>query len=267
MNINELKQKARRHRRQIIEMVYEGGAGHIGGALSIIDMMTYAYDRYVDFECEDRAKVVLSKGHVTPALYAILYEAGFIQRDEFKTFRNVDSKLQGHPSVKCLPEVDATTGMLGQGLSIALGMAMAKKLKGSEEKVFAIIGDGELHEGQIWEALSQASHMNASNLYALVDLNGLSSHDPVASVNNIEPIDERFQAFGWDVYELKDGNDMDEIHLAFEQFEQNPSSKPKALLARTVKGKGVSYMENDGDWHSKCPSAEQFEIAMKELED
>lgn len=267
MDINELKQKARRHRRQIIEMVYEGGAGHIGGALSIIDLMTYTYARYVDFDNTERAKVVLSKGHVTPALYTILFEAGIIQREEFKTFRNVNSRLQGHPSVKCLPEVDATTGMLGQGLSIALGMAMAKKLKGSDDKVFAIIGDGELHEGQIWEALSQASHMKASNLYALVDLNGLSSHDPVALVNNIEPIDERFKSFGWDIYELKDGNDMDEIHLAFEHFEENPSVKPKALLARTVKGKGVSYMENDGDWHSKCPSVAQFDIAMRELED
>ncbi|ROV60367.1 transketolase [Vibrio ponticus] len=266
MNISELEQKARRHRRQIIEMVYEGGAGHIGGALSVIDLMTYTYARYVDFTQSERAKVVLSKGHVTPALYAILYEQGIIEREEFKTFRNVDSRLQGHPSVKCLPEVDATTGMLGQGLSIALGMAMAKRLKGFEEKVFAIIGDGELHEGQIWEALSQASHMKASNLYALVDLNGLSSHDPVASVNNIEPIDERFKAFGWDIFELEDGNDMTQIHQAYEYFELNPSDKPKALLARTVKGKGVSYMENDGDWHSKCPSAEQFEIAMKELE-
>lgn len=265
MNIDELKSHARAARRDIVSMIYECGIGHPGGALSIIDILTWLYHREVDLEASPRARVVMSKGHAVAAQYVMLYQKGKIARSEFSTFRQIGSRLQGHPSVKAMPDVDATTGLLGQGLSIALGMAAAKKCARDPHRVFAIIGDGEMHEGQIWESLQQAAHMKMDNLVAVIDANGFSSHDPVVQVINLEPLADKIRAFGWHVLEIQDGNDMHQIADTL-LLSRHLRGKPVAIVARTIKGSGVSYMENNGEWHSKTPSKEQYQQAMEELQ-
>lgn len=207
----------------------------------------------------------MSKGHAVAAQYAMLYQQGKIERSEFNTFRQINSRLQGHPSIKSLPEVDATTGLLGQGLSIAFGMAAAKKRRNDPHRVFAIVGDGEMHEGQIWETLQQAGHMKMDNLVAIIDYNGFSSHDPVNGVVNLEPLADKIRSFGWHVLELHNGNDMHQVADTL-MLSRHLKGKPVAIVARTTKGSGVSYMENNGDWHSKTPSKEQFQQAMEELQ-
>lgn len=264
MSIEKLKLKAKQARKDIITMIYESGVGHPGGALSIIDILTYLYYNEVDFSTSPRAKVVMSKGHAVAAQYALLYQLDKIKRSEFNTFRHLNSRLQGHPNIKTIPEVDANTGLLGQGLSIALGMATAKKLNNDSTHVFAIVGDGESHEGQIWEALMQAAHMKVNNLVAIFDYNKFSSHDPVNSVCNLEPFADRIKSFGWHVIELENGNNMDEIVAVFNLI-KFIKDKPIAIIANTIKGKGVSYMENNGDWHSKTPSEAEYKQAMEEL--
>ena len=211
------------------------------------------------------SRVVMSKGHAVAAQYAMLYQKGKIDRSEFSTFRQINSRLQGHPSIKSLPEVDATTGLLGQGLSIALGMAAAKKRRNDPHRVFAIVGDGEMHEGQIWETLQQAGHMKMDNLVAIIDYNGFSSHDPVNEVVNLEPLADKIRSFGWHVLELHNGNDMHQVADTL-MLSRHLKGKPVAIVAHTTKGSGVSYMENNGDWHSKTPSKEQFQQAMEELQ-
>lgn len=265
MNIDELKSHALAARRDIVSMIYESGIGHPGGALSVIDILTWIYHQEVDLDTTPRARVVMSKGHAVAAQYAMLYQKGKIARSEFNTFRQINSRLQGHPSVKSLPEVDATTGLLGQGLSVALGMAAAKKKAQDPHRVFAIIGDGEMHEGQIWESLQQAGHMKMDNLVAIIDYNGFSSHDPVNEVINLEPLADKIRTFGWHVLELQNGNDMQQISDTL-LLSRNLKGKPVAIVAHTVKGSGVSYMENNGDWHSKTPSTEQYQQAMEELQ-
>lgn len=264
MNIDELKSYALAARRDIVTMIFESGIGHPGGALSIIDILTWIYHQEVELDASPRARVVLSKGHAVAAQYALLYQKGKIARSEFATFRQINSRLQGHPSVKSLPDVDATTGLLGQGLSVALGMAAAKKRAGDPHRVFAIIGDGEMHEGQIWESLQQAGHMQMDNLVAVIDCNGFSSHDPVNQVINLEPLADKIRHFGWHVLEIQNGNNMHQVADTL-MFSRHLKGKPIAIVAHTTKGCGVSYMENDGDWHSKTPSAEQYQQAMEEL--
>lgn len=265
MNIDELKTRASAVRRDIVTMIYESGIGHPGGALSIADILTWLYYNEVDLAASPRAKVVMSKGHAVAAQYALLYQFGKINRSEFNSFRRIDSRLQGHPSVKSLPDVDATTGLLGQGLSVALGMAAAKKRNNDPNRVFAILGDGEMHEGQIWESLQQAGHMKMDNLVAIVDYNGLSSHDPVNAVINLEPLADKIRCFGWHVLELHNGNDMHQVADTL-LLSRHLKGKPVAIVAHTTKGAGVSYMENNGDWHSKTPTDAQYQQAMEELQ-
>ncbi|WP_336218714.1 transketolase [Citrobacter amalonaticus] len=265
MNIDELKSHARAARRDIVTMIYESGIGHPGGALSIIDILTWIYHQEVNLNAFPRTRVVMSKGHAVAAQYALLYQLGKIARSEFNTFRQINSRLQGHPSVKALPDVDATTGLLGQGLSVALGMAAAKKRALDPHRVFAIIGDGEMHEGQIWESLQQAGHMRMDNLVAIIDYNGFSSHDPVNEVINLEPLADKIRNFGWHVLGLQNGNDMHQVADTL-MLSRHLKGKPVAIIAHTTKGSGVSYMENNGDWHSKTPSAEQYQQAMEELQ-
>ncbi|WP_409308999.1 transketolase [Pectobacterium sp. B1J-3] len=265
MTINELKSHAQAARRDIVTMIYESGIGHPGGALSIIDILTWLYYEEVDLSATPRAKVVMSKGHAVAAQYAMLYQMGKIDRNEFNSFRQINSRLQGHPSIKSLPDVDATTGLLGQGLSVALGMAAAKKRKQEPHRVFAIIGDGEMHEGQIWESLQQAGHMKMDNLVAIIDYNGFSSHDPVNDVINLEPLADKIRCFGWHVLELHNGNDMHQVADTL-MLSRHLKGKPVAIVARTIKGAGISYMENNGDWHSKTPCADQYQQAMEELQ-
>ncbi|MBS3046417.1 transketolase [Enterobacter mori] len=265
MNIDQLKSHAQAARRDIVTMIYESGIGHPGGALSIIDVLTWIYHQEVDLNASPRARVVMSKGHAVAAQYAMLFQKDKITRSEFSTFRQINSRLQGHPSVKSLPEVDATTGLLGQGLSIALGMAAAKKLAKDPHRVFAILGDGEMHEGQIWESLQQAGHMKMDNLVAVIDYNGFSSHDPVNDVINLEPLADKIRSFGWYVLEMQNGNDMRQVADTL-MCSRHLKGKPVAIVAHTTKGSGVSYMENNGEWHSKTPDAEQYQQAMEELQ-
>ncbi|MFK3659936.1 transketolase [Scandinavium sp. NPDC088450] len=265
MTIEQLKLHALTARRDIVSMIYESGIGHPGGALSIVEILTWLYHREIDLTASPRARLVMSKGHAVAAQYAFLHQLGVIDRTEFNTFRQIDSRLQGHPSIKSLPEVDATTGLLGQGLSVALGMAAAKKLAGDPHRVFAILGDGEMHEGQIWESLQQAGHMKMDNLVAIIDYNGFSSHDPVNSVINLEPLADKIRCFGWHVLELHNGNDMHQVADAL-MLSRHLKDKPVAIVAHTTKGCGVSYMENNGDWHSKTPTTEQYQQAMEELQ-
>lgn len=264
MTIDQLKIHAQQARRDMITMIYQSGAGHPGGALSIIDILTWIYYKEVNLARQQRSKLVMSKGHAVAAQYALLYQQGKIQHHEFSTFRRINSRLQGHPSIKSLPEVDATTGLLGQGLSVACGMAAAKKLQQQTDRVFAIIGDGEMHEGQTWETLQQASHMALDNLIAIIDYNGFSSHDPVNQIINLEPLADKIRSFGWHLLELCNGNDMQLIAQTFHRLKKL-TGRPVAIIAHTCKGCGVSYMENNGDWHSKTPSDQQYQQAMEEL--
>lgn len=265
MDIEALKAHALAARRDIVTMIFEAGIGHPGGALSIIDILTWLYYQEVELDASPRSRVVMSKGHAVAALYALLYQKGKIERHEFRTFRQINSRLQGHPSIRSLPDVDASTGLLGQGLSIALGMAAAKKIHQEPYRIFVIIGDGELHEGQIWESLQQAGHMKMDNLVAIIDYNGFSSHDPVNEIINLEPLADKIRKFGWHVLELHNGNNMRQIADTM-QLSHHLKDKPIAIIAHTIKGCGISYMENNGEWHSKTPSAEQYQQAMEELQ-
>lgn len=263
MNIDLLKNQAKENRKTIIKLVYYGKAGHPGGALSIIDILTYLYETEIDLSSNERTKIVLSKGHAVAAQYACLYSKGVISEDEIKTFRVVDSRLQGHPHTGSLPEVDATTGLLGQGLSIGLGMSLAKRIKKTDDWVFVIVGDGELHEGQIWEALMQAPSFNITKLMLILDNNKLSSSNLVKDIVNVEPIEDKLQAFGWDVHTI-DGHDFKEIEM-ITKLKKRKLNAPIAIIANTIKGKGISYMENIPAWHSAVINDEQFQIAMHEL--
>lgn len=263
MEINELKKLANLNRQRIVEMVYQAGTGHIGGSLSIIDILTVLYANEVDLTAESRDRVILSKGHVTPALYAVLTQAGIIDESEYTTFRQIDSRLQGHPYAIDIPEIDATTGLLGQGFSNAIGNALVKKTFDTDHRVYAICGDGELHEGQIWEALMLSGSLHMDNITFIVDLNGLSSTYPTREVVDVEPLAEKFNAFNLNVVEIN-GHDFNEILDAIQKA-KNCKGKPTIIIAHTVKGKGISYMENVGKWHSSGLTDEEYEMAMTEL--
>jgi len=266
--ITELQEKAVVMRQLVLEMIYRAGSGHPGGSLSSADIVTALYFSVLNVDptrpdWPERDRFILSKGHACPILYAALALKGFFPVEELWTLRKLGSRLQGHPDRLKTPGVEATTGSLGQGISIALGMALGAKLHGAKHRVYALLGDGEIQEGQVWEAAMAAAHYCADNLIAIVDNNGLQidgSNDEIMSLN---PLPDKWSAFGWRVLTL-DGHNMSEILQAFEDAKM-AKGQPTVLLARTVKGKGVSFMENQSEWHSGAPTKEQFEKAMEEL--
>lgn len=260
----EIAKLAMDNRKRIIKMIYYSKAGHPGGSLSVIDIMTAIYELDVDLKCEKRTRVVLSKGHAVPAQYAVLNEKGYITDAEMKTFRTINSRLQGHPHIVDVPQVDATTGLLGQGLSLAVGMAIAKKRDNDLHRVYAIIGDGEMAEGQIWEALMEAPHFKLDNLIMILDYNKLSSSGPVNETMNLEPVADKLKAFNWDVHVI-DGNNMKDITEVI-NIARKGTGKPIAIVANTIKGKCVSFMENNPKWHSSALTDEEYAIAMRDID-
>lgn len=264
----ELEKKARNIRKNIVEMVYSAASGHPGGSLSITDVLTTLYFKELNVDVKDpknenRDRVVLSKGHCSPALYATLAEKGFIPEEDLKTFRKIDSYLQGHPDMKKIPGVDMTSGSLGQGLSVANGMALAAKLDKKDYRVYCIMGDGEIQEGQVWEAAMSSCHYKLDNICVIVDNNNLQIDGSVDTVMNPYPIDKKFESFGFNVLVI-DGHNYEKIIKAFETA-RNTKGKPTAIIAKTTKGRGVSFMENQAGWHGKAPNEEQYNIAMGEL--
>jgi transketolase len=266
---SEWKKTANIMRKNIVKMVAEAKSGHPGGSLSAADIMTVLYFGTMQVDPKnpqwpDRDRLVLCKGHSAPVLYAALAQKGFFPEEELMSLRKVNSRLQGHPDMRKTPGVDASTGSLGQGLSIACGMAMAGKLDKKDYRVFAILGDGELAEGQVWEAAMSASHYKLDNLTAILDYNGLQIDGCVRDIMCSVPVREKWEAFGWAVKEI-DGHSFTEIESAL-QWADDMVGKPAMIIAVTVKGKGVSFMENEVDWHGKAPNAEQLEKALAELE-
>jgi len=266
--IKEIKRKALEIRKWVIESIYRAGSGHPGGSLSIADIIACLYFHEMrhnpkDPRWPDRDRLVLSKGHAAPALYAALALAGYFPVEELKNLRKIGHFLQGHPCMKKVPGVDMSTGSLGHGLSVAVGMAIAGKLDGKDYRVFTILGDGEVQEGEIWEAANTASHYKLDNLIAILDRNKLQIDGPTEEVMHIEPLPWRWQAFGWDVVEI-DGHNVEEILDTFHEIKLN--EKPTIIIAHTIKGKGVSFMEGTLSFHGKPPSEEQYLRAMSELE-
>ena len=266
--ILELKRLANSVRFGIIEGVYNAACGHPGGSLSIADILTYLYFEEMNVDpknpkWDDRDRFVLSKGHTAPALYATLAERGFFEKEELKTLRKTDSRLQGHPDMKGVPGVDMSTGSLGLGISAACGMALSAKINKKDYRVYTVVGDGESEEGQVWEAAMFAAHYKLDNLVAIIDWNGLQIDGPIAEVMNPTPHDKKLEAFGWHVISIN-GHDFGEIAAAFAEA-RTVKGKPTAIIAKTVKGKGVSYMENNVSWHGSAPNAEQYAAAVAEL--
>ena len=265
----QLKIKACKARMGIIEGVFNAKSGHPGGSLSCADILTYLYFNHMNVDPqnpkdENRDRFVLSKGHAAPALYSVLALKGYFPVEELKTLRKSNSILQGHPSIKYTPGVDMSTGSLGQGISAACGMALGAKLSGKSFRVFTVLGDGEIQEGQVWEAAMYASAKGLDNLVAVVDNNGLQIDGKIAEVNSPYPVPEKFKAFGWNVIEI-DAHSFDEIDAAFKAAAEF-KGKPTAIVATSVKGKGVSFMEDQASWHGTAPNAEQYEQAMSELQ-
>lgn len=267
--IENLKDLCKENRKNIIKMVYNAKSGHLGGALSSTEILTVLYNKCMktcnewgkgeDFEARDR--FVLSKGHASAILYSVLSQVGYIPKDELLTFRILGSRLQGHPCPHC-PGVEVATGSLGQGLSVACGMALGLKLDKNPAKVFCLMGDGELQEGSVWEAFMHGAHHKLDNLIAIVDRNRLQIDGCTENVKSLDPLDEKLKAFNWQVIEI-DGNDVEAVYDAIEKAKC--ANGPVVILANTVKGKGVSFMENNAGWHGKAPNKEEFEQAMAEL--
>ena len=252
----------------VIEGTHGAKAGHPGGSLSAADVFTYLYFKEMNVDpknpkWEDRDRFVLSKGHTAPGLYAALAERGFFPVDDLPTLRHIDSYLQGHPNMNTVPGVDMSTGSLGQGISCAAGMALAAKHTGKSCRVYALLGDGEIQEGQVWEAFMLARHYGLDNLCAVIDNNGLQIDGPVDQVMSPYPIPDKLKSFGWNVVEI-DGHDFDQMEAAFAQARET-KEVPTAIVMKTTKGKGVSYMENQAGWHGKAPNDEEYKIAMDEL--
>lgn len=264
-----LSLQANKIRRNVIEAVYHAASGHPGGSLSVSDIMAVLYFDALNVDpanpqWEDRDRLVLSKGHSSPALYGALAEKGYFPKELIKTFRSIDSILQGHPEMKNIPGVDMSTGSLGQGLSAAIGMALAAKVDNKSYRVYAIVGDGEIQEGQIWEAAMFAAHYKLDNLTVILDNNGLQIDGPVAQVMNPKPIDKKFEAFGWSVLNI-DGHNIAEIKKGIDQAKEI-NDRPVLILAHTIKGKNVSFMENQVEWHGSAPTEEQYKQALMELD-
>ena len=265
-----LEKIANNVRMDILEEVYNAKSGHIGGAFSIADILTVLYFNEMNIDAKisdspDRDRLVLSKGHAAAALYAVLAEKGYIDKEELKTFRNIDSNLQGHPDMNKVPGVDMTTGSLGQGLSAANGMALSSKLDSRGYRVYCILGDGELQEGQVWEAAMTAEKYQLDNLCVIVDANELQLTDSTMNVKgiNYNDIEQKFRAFGFQTVVI-DGHNIESIIRALTIAEMT-KGKPTAIICKTIKGKGVSFMENQVDWHGKAPNDEEYEMAVKEL--
>ena len=266
--IKQMEITATKVRMGIIEGVYNAKSGHPGGSLSIADTLTYLYFAKMNVDpnnplMPERDRLVLSKGHTAPALYSVLAHRGFFPVQELKTLRHIGSKLQGHPVYKKVPGVDMSTGSLGQGISAACGMALSGKLSEDYYKVYAVLGDGEIEEGQVWEAAMFAAHYQLDNLVAIVDNNGLQIDGRIKDVMSPYPIDEKFRAFGWHVITI-DGHDFNQIEKAFNEAE-NVSGQPTVIIQKSIKGKGVSFMEDQVSWHGTAPNEEQYNQAMTEL--
>ena len=269
MTNQELAKVANEVRKGVVTGVHAAKSGHPGGSLGAADIMTYLYFEEMDVDPADphradRDRFVLSKGHCAPALYAALAERGFFGKEELETLRHIGSRLQGHPNMNDTPGVDMSTGSLGQGISAAVGMALAAKHWGDSYRVYTLLGDGECEEGQVWEAAMFAGNHALDNLVAVVDHNGLQIDGTIDEVNSAMPLADKFRAFKWHVIELADGNDMAQVAAAFAAARE-VTGAPVAIIAETVKGKGVSFMENQVGWHGKAPNDEQFEQAMAEL--
>ena len=270
MNKLELQKKANEVRKGIVTAVHAAKAGHPGGSLSAADIFTYLYFEELNIDPKDpkkadRDRFVLSKGHTAPGLYSALALHGYFPVEDLKTLRHLGSYLQGHPDMKHIPGVDMSSGSLGQGISAAVGMALSAKLSNEDYRVYTLLGDGEIQEGQVWEAAMFAGFRKLDNLVVIVDNNGLQIDGPVDQVCSPYPIDEKFKAFNFHVIDLKDGNDMDQIAAAFAEA-RDVKGQPVAIIAHTVKGKGVSFMENQVGWHGKAPNDEEYAIAMADLE-
>ncbi len=266
----ELQSIAAKIRRNIVKMVHNAKSGHPGGSLSGADILTVLYEKCLFIpkewdkcpEFENRDRFIISKGHASPLLYSILAQHGIIEEKELMTFRKYNSKLQGHPAKGYIPGIETSTGSLGQGLSIGCGMALALKLKNNPAHVVVYLGDGELQEGSVWEAFMQAAHRKLDNLIAIIDRNRLQIDGCTENVMALDPLEDKLRAFKWEVIEIN-GHDIEEIYAAVEQAKK--CGKPCAIVANTVKGKGVSFMENQAGWHGKAPNDEQLQLALKEL--
>ena len=269
MTNRELELIAARGRRLGMDMVFRAASGHIGGSLSSMDILTELYFEELRIDparpqAPERDRLVMSKGHCTPALYPVLAMRGFFPEKQLELFRSIEGHMSGHPDMVNVPGVDMSTGSLGQGLSAAVGMALAGKLDGADYRVYALMGDGEIEEGQIWEAAMSAAKYKLDGLCGIVDVNGLQIDGRTADVMPSEPLDKKFEAFGWKVIKA-DGHDFDSLRAALAEARAE-KGRPSVILAKTVKGKGVSFMENDAGWHGKAPNAEQYERAMAELD-
>ena len=265
----KLMKTANEVRKGIVTSVHSAKAGHPGGSLSAADLFTYLYFEELNVDPKDpkkadRDRFVLSKGHTAPGLFAALAEKGFFPKEDLITLRHTGSYLQGHPDMKCIPGVDMSSGSLGQGVSAAVGMAIAAKISGDDYRVYTLLGDGEIQEGQVWEAAMLASHHKLDNLLVIVDNNNLQIDGEITKVNSPYPIDKKFEAFNFHVINI-DGNDFDQIDAAFKEA-KSVKGRPTVIIAKTVKGKGVSFMENQAGWHGKAPNDEEFKIAMADLE-
>ena len=266
--IKELKRISANIKLGALEAVFSASSGHPGGSLSISDILSYLYFEEMNIDPRDpkkadRDRFVLSKGHTAPALYAALAERGYFPREDLKTFRHIDSYLQGHPDMKGTPGVDMTTGSLGLGFSAACGMALSAKISGDSYRVYAVLGDGESEEGQVWEAAMFAAHKKLDNLCIFLDYNGLQIDGPISEVNDPSPPDSKFEAFGWNVLVIN-GHDIEAIDSAVKAAKAC-KGKPTAIICRTVKGKGVSFMENSVKWHGSAPNEEQYKQAVSEI--
>ena len=269
MNKLELMKTANEIRKGIVTALHSAKAGHPGGSLSATEIFTYLYFEEMNVDPKDpkkadRDRFVLSKGHTAPGLYSTLAQKGFFPKEDLVTLRHTGSYLQGHPDMKHIPGVDMSSGSLGQGISAAVGMAIAGKLDNADYRVYTLLGDGEIQEGQVWEASMLAAHRKLDNLVVIVDNNNLQIDGEITEVNSPYPIDKKFEAFNFHVINI-DGNDFDQIDAAFKEA-KTVKEQPTAIIAKTVKGKGVSFMENQVGWHGKAPNDEEYKIAMEELE-
>jgi transketolase len=269
LTIDEMKAKAKKMRRDIISMVSAAGSGHPGGSLSAVEIMAALYFKVLRHDpndpfWEDRDRFILSKGHAAPVLYAALCESGYMPEEELTTLRKIDSRLQGHPECKLTPGVEMSAGALGQGLSFGIGVALAGRLNAKSYYTYVLMGDGELDEGQVWEAAMAAAQFRLDKLIAIVDNNGIQIDGWNKDVMNIEPLNEKWKSFNWHVIEIP-GNDITQVLKAFEMAKTN-TGNPTVIIAHTVKGEGVSFMENNPDFHGKAPNAEETKKALKELE-
>ena len=270
MNIPELQRKANEVRKDIVTAVYYAGAGHPGGSLSAAEIFTYLYMEEMNVDPTnpadpDRDRFVLSKGHTCPGLYAAMAEKGYFDRRECRTFRHLGSRLQGHPSMHYLPGIDMSSGSLGQGISCAVGMALAARLEGKTYRTYTLVGDGELEEGQVWEAAMFAGAKKLDNLCVIIDNNNLQIDGTISEVNDPYPIDRKFAAFNFHVVTVENGNDFEQLAAAFAEARET-AGMPTVIICKTVKGKGISFMENKVEWHGKAPNEEQYRAAMDELE-